>query len=71
MDDKELMKISKDIEITPSEIKAAVNNSNKTIDDKTSIITEDRLRKFNQINGIDNNGVAGKEVGEEEGEEGE
>ena len=53
------MRIGKDLDINSGDIK--LNASQLAADDKVSIITQDRLKKFNEIYGYDNNGPATRE----------
>jgi len=53
MDDKELLKIGKDLNLTPHDIRLTAVNQVNSNDDNTSIITQDRLRKFNELFGND------------------
>jgi hypothetical protein len=59
MGDKELMRMGKDLDINSADIR--LNASALGADDRASIITQDRLKKFNEIYGYDNSGPATRE----------
>ena len=60
--------MEKQVEVKTDEIKAYANGSISN-EDKASIITQDRLKKFNEIYGYENGPATRIEEGQEEGEE--
>ena len=53
LDEKQLEQIEKELDVKPDDIKAYANGSISN-DDRASIITQDRLKKFNEIYGYEN-----------------
>ena len=68
LDEKQLEQIEKDLDVKTDEIKAFANGSISN-DDKASIITQDRLKKFNEIYGYENGPATRIEDGLDDGEE--
>lgn len=69
LDEKELSKIGRDLDVKPEDARAYANNASSIgNDDKASIITQDRLRKFNEIYGYEH-GPAAMQLGEGNEEE--
>jgi hypothetical protein len=52
-DDIELAKMGKDITVNAQDIKLAVRQSDVNNEDRASIITQDRLKKFNELFGYE------------------
>jgi hypothetical protein len=68
LDEKQLEQMEKELEVKTDDIKAYANGSISN-EDKASIITQDRLKKFNEIYGYENGPATRIEEGQEEGEE--
>jgi hypothetical protein len=65
LDDKQLEQIEKELDVKPDDIKAYANGSISN-EDRASIITQDRLKKFNEIYGYENGPATRIEEGTEE-----
>lgn len=52
-DDIELAKMGKDVTVNAQDIKLAVRQSDVNNEDRASIITQDRLKKFNELFGYE------------------
>jgi hypothetical protein len=65
LDEKQLEQIEKELDVKPDDIKAYANGSISN-DDRASIITQDRLKKFNEIYGYENGPATRIEEGNEE-----
>ena len=68
LDERQLEQMEKDLEFKTDDIKAYANGSISN-EDKASIITQDRLKKFNEIYGYENGPATRIEEGQEDGEE--
>lgn len=68
LDEKQLEQMEKELEVKTDDIKAYANGSISN-EDKASIITQDRLKKFNEIYGYENGPATRIEDGQDEGEE--
>jgi hypothetical protein len=68
LDEKQLEQMEKELEVKTDDIKAYANGSISN-EDKASIITQDRLKKFNEIYGYENGPATRIDEGQEEGEE--
>ena len=65
LDEKQLEQIEKELDVKPDDIKAYANGSISN-EDRASIITQDRLKKFNEIYGYENGPATRIEEGTEE-----
>ena len=65
LDDNQLEQIEKELDVKPDDIKAYANGSISN-EDRASIITQDRLKKFNEIYGYENGPATRIEEGTEE-----
>lgn len=68
LDDKQLEQIEKELDVKGDDIRAYANGSISN-EDKASIITQDRLKKFNEIYGYENGPATRLEDGIEDVDE--
>ena len=65
LDEKQLEQIEKELDVKPDDIRAYANGSISN-EDRASIITQYRLKKFNEIYGYENGPATRIEEGNEE-----